>query len=92
MNTLERLLQDDLDLLIDRIAATAPPGLLADCLERRPDLLPHLDESEARLSAARQALLQDYAVWRQALEQCGDLWALAGLAAECAPAGERRAA
>ena len=46
----------------------------------------------ARLSAARQGLLERYAAWRDGLEEYGDLWALAELAAASPASGDRRAA
>ncbi len=92
MNALERLLQDDLNHLIDRMAATTHEGLVAGCAERRPDLLDQLAESETRLSTVRQSLLRGYAAWRDALEDCADLWALADLAAAPSAGGDRRAA
>ncbi len=92
MNALERVLQDDLDRLVDRLAATTHEGMLAECAERRPDVAARLEEAEARLSGARQELLRGYAVWREALEECGDLWALAELGADQAPEPGLRAA
>lgn len=92
MNGMERLLQDDLNCLIDRMAATAREGTLASCAQRRPDLLARLGDVEARLSASRAALLQGYGAWRDALGEYGDLWALAVLAQEALPVGELRAA
>jgi hypothetical protein len=92
MNALERLLHDDLNRLIDRVAATTHEGLVAACEERRPDLLGQLADAEARLTAARRNLLEDHAVWRAALEECADLWALADLARGSAAEGDRRAA
>jgi hypothetical protein len=89
MNALERLLQDDLNHLIDRIATT-PEGLVGDCAARRPDLAAELGAAETRISLARQRLLQGYAEWRDSLAECADLWALATLASE--PLAERRAA
>jgi len=92
MNALERLLHDDLNRLIDRVAVTTHEGLVAGCEERRRDLFEQLAEAETRLTAARQILLQDYTVWREALDECADLWALADLAATSAAGGDRRAA
>ena len=92
MNTLERLLQNDLNHLVDRIAATIPMGMLADCVERRPELTSRLGEAETRLSLVRQSLLQGYAAWREALQECGDLWALVDVVGELPAPGERRAA
>lgn len=93
MNALEQLLQDDLNYLVDRIAATVPTGMIADCTERRPELTVRLGDAEARLSTVRQSLLHDYGMWRQALRECSDLWALVDARAEAAPPpDERRAA
>jgi hypothetical protein len=92
MNALEQLLLDDLNHLIDRMAATTRAGLVTDCAERRPDLLAQLAESETRLTIARQSLLEGYAAWRATLEECGDLWALADLATSPGASAERRAA
>jgi len=92
MNALEDLLQEDLHRLIDRLAATTREGVLADCAERRPELASRLEGAEARLSDVRQELLRGYAAWREALEACGDLWALADFAAEQPPAEGLRAA
>jgi len=93
MNALERLLQDDLNQLIDRMAAMTHEGLLAGCEERRPDLLAQLADSETRLTSARRRLLEHYAVWRDVLAECSDLWELVDFAASAPPAeGDRRAA
>jgi hypothetical protein len=77
MNALERVLQDDLNRLVDRLAAVT-----ADGAEHRPSVQAQLDRSEARLSSVRQELLRGYAEWRQALEECDDLWAMAALGAD----------
>ena len=91
-NTLERLLEDDLNRLIDRMAVTAREGLLAGCAERRPDLSSRLDDLDTRLSDLRAALLHGYEIWRGALDECDALWALIALADETPAALERRAA
>ncbi len=88
MNALERLLQDDLNHLVDRIAATTREGIATECLAGRAEMASRLSDAETRLSAARLGLLDGYVAWREALEECGDLWALADLGAEA----ERRAA
>jgi hypothetical protein len=92
MNALERIVQDDLNHLIDRIASTTEHGMVADCIERRLELVARLEEAERQLSSARQALLQAYGSWRQALQQCGDLWALVDHDDQPMISGERRAA
>lgn len=79
MNHLERLLEDDLKHLVDRIAALAEdetvPGL-------KPDLKARIERSEERLTGIPAALLEGYAEWGRALGECEDLWALAGLRRE----------
>lgn len=83
MNHLERLLEDDLNHLVDRIAARAEDeagyGL-------EPDLKARIERSEERLTGIRAALLDGYAEWGRALEECEDLWALAGLRQEAGEA------
>jgi hypothetical protein len=92
MNALERVLQDDLNRLVDRLAAVTYAGMLADCAERRPSVQAQLDRAEARLSSVRQELVRGYAEWYQALEECGDLWAMAALATDQPSEGGLRAA
>ena len=75
MNAVERILQDDLNRLVDRLAAVT-----AESAEHRPSVQVQLDRAEARLSRVRQELLRGYVEWREALEECGDLWAMAALA------------
>ena len=77
MNALERILQDDLNRLVDRLSAATP-----ECAEHRPSVQAQLDRAEAQLSSVRLDLLRVYAEWREALEECGDLWAMAALAAD----------
>jgi hypothetical protein len=69
MSHFERLLQDDLNRLVDRIAARAGDDAATG-------------RSEDRLTVLRAALLDGYAEWARAIEECEDLWALAGLRGE----------
>jgi hypothetical protein len=96
MNRVEELLQTELNHLLDRIASATRQGIVADCLERQPELAARLGDVENELSSARQRLLQDYGSWRQALEECGDLWAVIELDSDangssegCAPSESR---
>ena len=82
MNPLEALLQDELNRLVDRLAATAREGTVVGCAAQHPAIRDRIEEAEGRVSSARRALLEGYAVWREALGECGDLWALADLATE----------
>ncbi|MFI5376277.1 MAG: hypothetical protein ACHQ8D_16725 [Candidatus Rokuibacteriota bacterium] len=90
MNHFERLLQDDLNRLVDRIAARAGDDSAAGL---RSDLRTRIERSEDRLTVLRTALLDGYAEWARAIEECEDLWALAGLRREAPEAtGQLRAA
>lgn len=89
MSYFERLLQDDLNRLVDRIAARAGEGTAADL---KADLRTRIERSEDRLTVLRAALLDGYAEWARAIEECEDLWAVAGLRREAPEGAERRAA
>jgi hypothetical protein len=89
MNTLERLLQDELNHLVDRIAARAG----ADTAAGLPsELRGRIDRSEERLSGLRIALLEGYGEWARAIEECESLWILAELRRETDETTERRRA
>ena len=79
MNHFERLLQDDLNRLVDRIAVRAGEDTAAGL---KSDLRTRIERSEDRLTVLRAALLEGYAEWARAIEECEDLWALAGLRRE----------
>ncbi len=86
MNMLERLLQDELNHMIDRIAARAGEDTAAGL---RSDLKAHIEGTEDRLTALRTALLDGYAEWTRTLDECEDLWAVAGLRKDGAEAPGR---
>lgn len=93
MNPMDRLLSDELNRLLDRIAASTRAGVAKASARHLPELRVRLDEAEARLAANRQVLLEQYADWQEALEACEDLWAVAQLELEETSAGGiRRAA
>ena len=79
MNPLERVLQNDLDQLVDRLSAAMPEGFVTECADSCPEVLARLEGAEARLSGARLDLLRSYAAWRHALDECADFWAVAEL-------------
>lgn len=90
MNTLGRLLQDELNRLLDRIAARTGADTAAGL---PPELKARLDRSEERLSGLRTALLDGYAEWTRVIEECEDLWVLAEIRRETEEeATERRRA
>lgn len=77
MNAMDRVLQDEVSRLLDRLAASVPGGCLAAVAAGHPGLRARLDEAEGRLAAARASLLEDYGRWRRALEDLENLWAVA---------------
>lgn len=92
MNRLDCLLRDELNRLLDRIAASTRAGVVKVSAMQLPDLRARLDEAEARIAARRRALLEEYAGWQEALDACEDLWAVAQLELEETGAGSLRAA
>src|SRR3989475_2267856 len=75
MNSVDRVLYEELTHLMDRLATTVPAGSLSAA--GNPLLRTRLDEADAQLAAARASLLEDYGRWRRALEDVENLWALA---------------
>ncbi len=86
MNALEKLLQDELNRLLDRIAARVGEDTTAGL---KSDLRAPIDRCEERLTALRAALLDGYEEWMRTLEECEDLWAVAGLRKDAAEAPAR---
>lgn len=77
MNPVERLLNDELTSLLDRLAASVPGGCLQAAATRAPSLRRRLDEVESQMATIRAGLLEGYGRWRRALEDLENLWALA---------------
>jgi hypothetical protein len=77
MDALDRVLQEDLNLLLDRLAADTPPGAVFLIAAERPDLRARADALETEAASCRAALLVHYARWRDALEALADIWSLA---------------
>ncbi|HTY80593.1 MAG TPA: hypothetical protein VMI34_22385 [Candidatus Bathyarchaeia archaeon] len=92
MNGMDRLLRDDLNQLLDRMAASTRAGVVRASGRHLPDLRIRLDEAEAQLTARREHLLEQYTAWQAALEACEDLWAVAQLELEETSAGGTRRA
>ena len=91
MNSVDRVLYEELTHLMDRLATSVP----ADTLNAggHPQLRARLDEADAQLAAARASLLEDYGRWRRALEDVENLWALAAWRSAAAEeTGEQAAA
>jgi hypothetical protein len=94
MNSVDRVLYDELTHLIDRLATSVPNGSLAQAAAANPRLRGRLDEADAQLAAARATLLEGYDRWQRGLEDMENLWALAAWRRSAAPeeASEQAAA
>ncbi len=95
MNPLEHLLEDELNRLVDRLAVTIHPGTVSVTAGERPELRRRIEEAESRLAELRQGLLERYGEWKQLIEECEDLWAVAELESDgpsARPIRARRAA
>jgi hypothetical protein len=77
MNPVERVLEDELARLIDRLAASVPGGSLGAVSAMHPGLRSRIDQVEAGLADVRAALLGAYGQWRRGLEDLENVWALA---------------
>src|SRR5438128_1415103 len=64
MNSVDRVLYEELTHLMDRLATSVPDGSLSAA--GHPLLRTRLDEADAQLAAARASLLEDYGRWRRA--------------------------
>src|SRR5947209_6961546 len=63
MNSVDRVLYEELTHLMDRLATSVPEGSLSAV--GHPLLRTRLDEADAQLAAARASLLEDYGRWRR---------------------------
>jgi hypothetical protein len=79
MDALDRILQDDLNRLVDRLAAGLPAGAVWHAATERPDLRARAEALEADLASCRTILLLHYRHWRESLEELADLWSLAAV-------------
>lgn len=77
MNPVERVLDDEVALLMDRLSGTVPGGCLDATAARHPSLRRRLDEAEAQMAVVRASLIEGYGRWRRSLEDVENLWALA---------------
>jgi hypothetical protein len=77
MNPVERVLDDEVSRLIDRLASSMPGGSLAAMTALHPALRGRVDQVEAGLADVRGTLLEAYGRWRRGLEDLENVWALA---------------
>jgi hypothetical protein len=77
MNSMERLLNDEITRLLDRLATSLPEGGIERMRAANPTLKHRLDEMETALAGLRNTLIDGYGRWGQALGDLENLWALA---------------
>ncbi len=77
MNSMERLLHDEITRLMDRLASSVPEGGIEGMRAVNPTLKLRLEEMETTLAGLRSSLLEGYGRWGRALDDLQNLWALA---------------
>ena len=79
---LARLLQDEMNRLLDRLAGSVPAGSAATLSEDDAELAARIADEEARLTGLRSSLLDGYRQWSESMQSLEDLWALRALKTE----------
>lgn len=87
--TLDGLMREELNYLVDRISDTLAPVSLATLLD--PALRERLERCDERLAEARLALIRAHGEWRAALEEAESLWGLVALRGTAVEAAARAA-
>ena len=77
MNPVERVLDDEIARLLDRLAASIPGGSLGAVSATYPALRSRIDQVEAGLAVVRGTLLDAYGQWKRGLDDLENVWALA---------------
>jgi hypothetical protein len=77
MSAMERLLQDEITRLMDRLASSVPDGGIERMRVANPTLKVRLDEMDTALAGLRGSLIAGYGQWARALDDLENLWALA---------------
>jgi hypothetical protein len=77
MNSMERLLHDEITRLMDRLATSVPEGGTERMRAANPTLRLRLDEIDSVLAGLRSSLIETYGRWNRALDDLENLWALA---------------
>ena len=77
MNPVERVLDDEMVRLLDRLAASVPGGSLGAVSTTYPALRARIDQVEAGLAVVRGTLIEAYGQWQRGLDDLENVWALA---------------
>ena len=77
MNAIERVLTDDLERSIDRLATSIPDGAVEQIRRELPTLSARLDQVEADLARTRATLIEGYGRFLRDLDDLENVWALA---------------
>jgi hypothetical protein len=85
MNTVDQLLRDDMNRLLDRIAGGRSADGLVGVLATQPALRARLDEAEERLAGLRRSMLETYGSWSRAMDDLENLWAVVDCRRELVP-------
>ena len=85
MNSVDQVLRDEMNRLLDRIAGGSSAEGLVDVLSDQPGLRARLDETEERLATLRRSMLETYGAWGRAMDDLENLWAVVGYRRELIP-------
>ena len=85
MNAVDHVLRDEMNRLLDRIAAGGSAEDLVGVLSAQPALRAKLEEKEEQLAALRRSMLEAYGAWGRALDDLENLWAVVGYRRELTP-------
>jgi len=77
MSRVERVLNDEMSQLLERLSGSVPDGCLEVTASRNPVLRRRLDEVEGQMATVRAALIDSYSRWRRSLDDLENIWALA---------------
>ncbi len=85
MNSVDQVLRDEMNRLLDRIAGGGNAEDLVGVLAAQPALRGKLDETEERLAEIRRSMLEAYGEWGRAMDDLENLWAVVGYRREPVP-------
>ena len=85
MNSVDQVLREEMNRLLDRVAGGSSAEGLVGVLSDQPGLRARLDETEERLAALRRSMLETYGAWGRAMDDLENLWAVVGYRRELSP-------
>ena len=85
MNAVDRMLRDEMNRLLDRVAGSGNAEDLVGVLAGQPGLRAKIEEAEERWAALRRSMVDAYGAWGRAMDDLESLWAIVEYRRELAP-------